>query len=256
MISEKNLALISEGSQCGEIEESPGVWAHRRKVLSFLPAGVTLAALASASKTFAADEAIDFERFLEAANAKADELIMDASAAGQDRYLRALSSLAAGLPDSPAPAAWNDSGQSDGPGTYIGFVPGGRSFTVLQWRMEPGARILPHAHTYGNVVTVGLEGAALVSNYEVIGKPDFETDAPFRARKTVQQALRPGDVNLVSLKRNYIHGFEAGADGARGLDITTRLKPKPDYSTPFLHPRGATSPDAVGAEFEAIWQRR
>ena len=44
--------------------------------------------------------------------------------------------------------------------------------------------------------------------------------------------MSPGDLNVVSLEHGYVHGFWAGPAGARGLDITTRIKPK--RSTPVL----------------------
>jgi hypothetical protein len=91
------------------------------------------------------------------------------------------------------------------------------------------------------------------SNYEVIGEPDYAYGGTFRVRQTVDQLLGPGDVNLVSLQRNYIHGFVAGPDGARGLDITTRLKPRPEHGTPFLD-IGAAPVDEFTRTFEASWE--
>lgn len=194
-----------------------------------------------------------FADFLETANPAAGRLASDRSAEGQLRYLRTLAALAAQLDDAPRPASWNDSNQGAEPGDYqIGFNPGGDPFRVLHWRLEPGAVCRPHAHTYGNVVTVGLEGEARVTNYEVVGEPDYESSDTFLVRRTVDQLLRPGDVNLVSLDRNYIHAFTAGPHGARGLDITTPLKPKPAFGTPFLDiaMRAGAERDPL---FEARW---
>ena len=135
----------------------------------------------------------------------------------------------------PVPDKWNSTSQGETPESYrIGFNAGGDPFRVLHWRLEPGAVCWPHAHTYGNVVSIGIEGVAQVRNYEVVGAPDYTFGGTFRVRQTVDQLLTPGSVNLVSLERNYIHGFVAGADGARGLDITTPLKPRPEHSTPYL----------------------
>ncbi len=53
--------------------------------------------------------------------------------------------------------------------------------------------ICTHAHTYGNVVTLGLEGQARVRNYERVDpRLDFETDQPFQVRKTIEQVLTAG----------------------------------------------------------------
>ena len=98
--------------------------------------------------------------------------------------------------------------------------------------MNPGTEIRRHAHTYGNVVTLGLEGAAIIENFEVLGAPDYDTKEVFRVRQTVSQWLTPGATNLINLQRNYIHGFKASSHGARGLDITTRILEK--HSTPYL----------------------
>jgi quercetin dioxygenase-like cupin family protein len=117
-------------------------------------------------------------------------------------------------------------------GHWIGSNGTFAPFVVLHWRLAPGKAIRPHAHSYGNVVTFGLEGEALVRNYEVDGERDYDRKGPIRARLTVEQVLRRGDINLVSLERNYVHGFVAGPDGASGLDITTRIKPK--RSSPVL----------------------
>ena len=197
---------------------------------------------------------MSFAEFLEEANPLAERLIADQTPRGQDTYLRSLSALAAQLDDVPLPDVFNNTNQGDTPEAYrIGFNPGGQSFTVLHWRLEPGARCRPHAHTYGNVLSVGLEGQVRVRNYEVDGAPDYEFGGTFRVRETVDQLLGPGDVNLVSLERNYIHGFVAGPDGARGLDITTRLKPRPEHSTPFLD-IGSKPVDEFLRTYEASWK--
>ena len=150
------------------------------------------------------------------------ELLADTSARGQDRYLLALASFAVRLGTVPEA----DPMRTVGPGHQIGSNHGPEPFTVLHWRLAAGAVIEPHAHSYGNVVTLGLEGSVRLRNYEVVGQRDYEAREPFRAQCTVDQILRPGDVNLVSLERNYVHGFVAGPRGARGLDITTRIRPK------------------------------
>jgi len=235
-------------ASCEEIEVSPGFIIERRSVLAglggLLAGGIPLPSHAAM---------LSFAEFLVEANTVAGDLVADTSGAGQDRYLRSLAALAAMLNDVPLPDRFNDTSQGDNPGDYqIGFNPGGETFTVLHWRLEPGARCRPHAHTYGNVVSVGLEGLVRASNYEVVGEPDYTLGGTFRVRQTVDQLLGPGDVNLVSLERNYIHGFVAGPDGARGLDITTRLKPRPEHSTPFLD-IGKETTDQLARIFEASW---
>ncbi len=234
-----------------EVELEPGFIVKRRSVFGLIPAACMASALLPGTAQTAAAEAagrLTYSDFLAKANPLAGSLVQDNSREGQDTYLFSIAALAARLLEAPEPASWNDSGQSEAPGTWIGFNPGGEAFTVLQWRMEPGTKIRYHAHTYGNVVTVGLEGAARVRNFEVTGGQDYQFGQTVRLRMTNDQLLLPRKTNLVSLAHNYIHGFEAGPDGARGLDITTRIKPK--QKTPFFRVR--SEPQGLMREVEAL----
>lgn len=200
-----------------EVKVSKGVVVRRRCLLGTL-AGIVLTR--SLPAWGAAAHKISFEEFLKDVIPQAKTLVADTSEGGQDAYLKAVAALAVRMEDVAPPQMRNT-----GPGNYIGVNPGGDPFTVLHWRMDPGAEIRIHPHIYGNVVTVGLQGAAEVVNYEVDGARDWTTTETFRVRRTVRQTLKDGDVNLVNLERNYMHGLRAGAEGARGLDITTRIKP-------------------------------
>ena len=239
-----------------EVEVSPGFFIKRRSALVGL--GGFLLSLAPSAKSFATlsefvNEDLPFDQFLAQANPLAQRLVGDVSASGQYRYLRSIAALASKLHSVPIPGKWNNTDQGETPKSYrIGFNPGGDPFKVLHWRLEPGAICRPHAHTYGNVVSIGLEGLARVRNYEVVGGPNYESGGTFLVRQTVDQLLEPGSVNLVSLVKNYIHGFDAGPDGARGLDITTPLKPRPVHSTPYLS-IGKTPVDEFHRTFEASW---
>ena len=69
-------------------------------------------------------------------------------------------------------------------------------------------------------------------------------------RQTHSQVLTHGEVNLVNLERDYIHGFQSSARGGRGLDITTRIKPKRE--TPFLN-MSKTPIEIEQGIYEASW---
>ncbi|MFN0207563.1 MAG: hypothetical protein ACKVS6_14750 [Planctomycetota bacterium] len=186
-----------------------------------------------------------YEDFLKDAVPAAKQLVGDTSRAGQDRYLHTIAALACLLLDVPAPKMTDK-----GNGTAIGANPSEAPFVVLHWKMEPGSVITPHPHIYGNVVTICLEGEVRVSNYEVMGEPDYNKKGTFQVRKTVDQWLSPGHTNLVNLDKNYIHGFEAGRSGARGLDITTKIRervPSPSMDVAKI-PR-----DASRSIFDASW---
>lgn len=240
-----------------EEEFSPGLFIERRTVLTGI--GGIIVGMIPAARAFAAAEgdvpgSSSFEQFLALANPIAKDLVDDVSSGGQDRYLRSIAAMASNMHGVPVPAKWNFSDQGTSPEAYaIGFNPGGDPFNVLHWRLEPGASCRAHAHTYGNVVTIGLEGIARVRNFEVVGGPDYTFGGTFQVRQTVDQILNPGSVNLVSLHRNYIHEITAGPDGARGLDITTRLKPRPDYGTAYLS-MGKTAANEFERILDASWE--
>lgn len=234
-------------------ETQPGVVVERRCFLTM--ATMALAAVAAPGSVLAQlgrrhGERIGFDEFLAVVVPEAKRLVADRSAAGQDRYLHAIASQAVRLAHVPRPDQWRDSGQGAGPGTFIGFNPGGDPFVVLHWRMEPGTVIRTHAHTYGNVVTLGLEGSVRVRNYEIVGTRDFNSKGTMRVQLTQDQVLTPRRVNLVSLERDYIHGFTAGPTGGRGLDITTRIAEK--RPTPYLDVSSAPL-DASRRIYEATW---
>jgi quercetin dioxygenase-like cupin family protein len=247
---------IKVARKIAEEEVSPGLFIERRTVLTGI--GGMILGMIPAARVFAAagDDvpgSISFEQFLAQANPIAKDLVGDVSSGGQDRYLRSVAAMASNMHGVPVPEKWNFSDQGSLPESYaIGFNPGGESFRVLHWRLEPGASCRAHAHTYGNVVTIGLDGVARVRNFEVVGEPDYTFGGTFQVRQTVDQLLNPGSVNLVSIHRNYIHEITAGPDGARGLDITTPLMPRPDFGTPYLS-MGRSLPDALGKAFEASW---
>jgi len=227
-----------------------GVTVERRGFLGLAAAGILGGPRALYAAVEAGDDgSMSLEQFLEEVAPMAKRLVADDSALGQDAYLHAIASYAVKVAETAQPEFRPT---SQGKGVGIGVHPGGDPFTVLHWRMEPGSRIRRHAHTYGNVVTLGLVGEAVVENWEVIGRRDYETKSNFRARCTVRQVLRQHDINLVSLERNYIHGFVAGPQGAEGLDLTTRLRNK--QTTPFLE-TDAEPVDAASGVYEARWVR-
>lgn len=230
------------------VEAEPGVVVERRSFLTIAATAFAAAGLPGMARAKRLDERSDaftYEDFLAEAVPAARTLVSDESRAGQDRYLFALAAIAVRLGDVVQPKM-----RSNAPGTFIGANEGGDPFVVLHWRLDPGASIGIHPHTYGNVVTLGLEGEALVDNYEVEGERDWLTTKPFVVRRTVSQWLTHGGINLVNLERNYCHGFSAGPNGARGLDITTRLRERVESPTLVL----GKSLDGPSARFEATWK--
>lgn len=231
---------------------SPGVVVERRcfmktAALAFGSLSIPGVATAHLGRS---NERLTYEEFLKEVVPVARKLVSDTSLAGQQRYLLTIASYAVRMADAPVPAM-RDSGQGAGAGTFIGAIPGADPFIVLHWRMEPGSIIRPHAHTYGNVMTLALEGEVRVENFEMVGARDFDARGTFKARKTQSQLLTPGQVNLVNLESGYVHSFQAGTRGGRGLDITTRIKPRRE-TTPYL--KLANKPVEIEpGVYEASW---
>jgi len=228
--------ITTEELEIGEAAEIfPGVVVERRcflRTATIAFGSLAIPGLATAQLARPGDARLSYEEFLKEVIPVAKRLVSDTSLTGQHRYLLTLASYAVRLADVPVPQM-RDSGQGAGTGTFIGANPGGDPFIVLHWRMEPGTVIRAHPHTYGNVMTLGLEGEIRVENFEMVGVRDFEAKGTFKVRKTQSQVLTPGQVNLVNLERGYIHGFQASARGGRGLDITTRIREKRE--TPYLN---------------------
>jgi len=236
-----------------EIEPSRGL--ERRSFLGAAAAAFGTVALGQSPLSPARpgpQPRLTYPEFVKAFGPVARDLVRDTSRLGEDRYLHTLASYAVRLVDVPVPEM-RQTTKGAGPHNFMGANEVGDDdpFVVLHWRMEPGSRIGLHPHLYGNVVTLGLEGEALIQNYEVAGDPDFDRKEPFHVRKIHEQILRPGEINLVPLSHGYVHGFVAGPAGARGLDITTRIREK--RPTPSLE----VSPNAIDAArglYEGTWR--
>jgi len=236
----------------GTIVRGEGPRLARRPMLALCAALGLAPRLALGRRALDGEFALDLESFLAQAVPLANELVMDTSSAGQDRYLHTLAGLAVGLRDVPVPEMNETTNKEVSPArTFLGAHDCDGPFSVLHWRMEPGARIGLHPHIYGNVVTVCLEGEVRIHNYELVGPRDFDTREPFQVRRTKDQVLVTGDTNLVNLEHGYVHGFVAGPAGARGLDITTRIRERRE--TPSLIV-GAVR-DEARALFEARWKQ-
>jgi hypothetical protein len=195
---------------------------------------------------------LTYEQFLAEAVPLARQLASDATRPGEDRYLLALAALAVRLQTVVVPKLRRVNA-ADQPAHWIGAndAPDDCPFTVLHWQLAPHAIVRPHPHTYGSVVTLGLEGEVRILNHETVEAPDYETAARFTLRRVHDQMLRPHDVNLVPLSHGFIHGFVAGPDGARGLDITTRVRDK----QPNLSVEIGKALDADRALYEGRWLR-
>ena len=227
----------------------------RREFLRFSAFAIGGTALGAPTRPIrpAVGEDLTYAEFLEEAVPLAKRLREYATRHGEDTYLMSLAALAVRLRavDVPELRRVNGPGQ---PAHWLGAndTPDDCPFTVLHWKLEPNGIVRPHPHTYGSVVTLGLEGEVRIQNHETVEPADFDATGRFLLRRTNDQILRPHDVNLVPLQHGYIHGFLAGPEGARGLDITTRVRDRQPNLSVEIDQRAA---DEARALFEGRWIR-
>ncbi len=242
-------------------ELAPGVVVERRSLL-WLPAAAALSlgwpsrvgAGTRGEKNAGPEEpgGLDWDAFLKASVPLARDLVKDASAAGQDAYLQRMAALAVRLQGAPDTRLF-PYGKLE---PKVEFAPSFRGvpFMIIQWRMHPRAVLPAHCHPRASVCTLGLEGEARVRNFEVEGEaPAYNSGSSrtFLIRETHSQLLSARRVNTLSSTRDNIHYFEAGPDGARGIDLTTPFGGDGSFS--FLAFEPDRPKDPRRRVFEATW---
>ncbi|MFM9904763.1 MAG: hypothetical protein ACKVQJ_09355 [Pyrinomonadaceae bacterium] len=133
----------------------------------------------------------------------------------------------------------------------VGFR--GIPFFVVEWRMAPNAFLPPHCHPNASVCTVGIDGEAQIRNFEIVGDaPEFSSDKQFRVQETRQGLVSKGRIITLSAKRDNIHTFQAGKNGARGIDISTYHGPNIGFSYLNINKKAANEEKRV---FDAHWTK-
>ncbi len=223
---------------------------------AFIPLGVAAGVIGfdvkAAVETLAPAAASDWTTFLERAVPAAKAALEEGDL---DRYLHTIAAQAAGLDDVPQPEFGRFGTFS--PPIELGVIHRGSPFIVIHWRLAPGAFFPAHCHPQASVCTVGLAGEARLRNFEIEGSaPDFNTDSTtaFKLRETKSEVMRKGRINTLSPDRDNIHCFEAGPDGARGIDITTGHGGDGKFSFLTLNYRRPV--DVEKRLFDATWTGR
>lgn len=224
-----------------------GVCIERRFVLQLplLLAGSSLAAARSE-----AAPGIGFSKLLSAGRALAAELL-EKKALDPDAYLFGLARLGAELRAEDVPRG--NLGAFGGYDPPVEFGPIHRELplVIIQWRFAPGAVLPPHNHTPAHVLSLCLEGECRVRHYDIAGEaPPLDSPASFRVRETESRILRPGRSTSLTPARDNIHTFEAGPDGALGIDINTFLPGEGDWSMIAIDDRPACGYERI---YEARW---
>jgi hypothetical protein len=198
------------------------------------------------------DRRLDWTSFLTQCGPVAQELHKDSSASGQEAYLHWVASMIVRARVSEIPRAKVGRFGKLEPAVRFGVFYRGEPFFIVEWQLEPGALLPPHCHPNASVCTLGLEGEARVRNFEVIGQaPEFSSRKTFLVRETHNEIIAPGRINTLSSMRDNIHTFQAGKNGARGIDISTYHGPDVGFS--FLDIAVAARKAERGI-FEAAWK--
>lgn len=219
----KNIRLLSTVT-LEKTEFESGVMIERRSFL-WLPL-VAVGAFLPATKAFANDNlvenALTWEGFIKECVPTAIELHKNTTAEGQDAYLFWLASMAARLSLDTIPKAKLGKFADLDPSVEFGVGYKGVPFFVVEWKMAPNAILPPHCHPNASVCTVGIEGEARICNFEIVGNaPEFTSTEKFKVRETHNEIVSRGRINALSAKRDNIHTFKVGKNGAHGIDIST-----------------------------------
>lgn len=251
---------VADLSSSKEEEVFPGVTERRHFLRSSLIATAAAIALSAAGVRAAGpvrkvvisgSEQLSWDDFLKLAVPVAQQLFADPGFT-VDEYLYRIGSLATRLKEIPDTKLF--------PYTAIDkrvfFAPSfrGKPFFIIQWRLEPGATLPAHNHPNASVCTLGYEGEVRLRNFEIVGEaPPYATKKSFQVRETHSQLMAHGRINALSPTRDNIHFFQAGKEGARGIDITTMHGKMEQFS--FLEIAEKPS-DARRRVFEASWSEK
>ena len=242
-----------------EVEVFPGIYERRHFLRRSLATITAIVALRATSKSLLAQtpskstgaagvDALMWDDFLKQSVPIAQQMIAD-PAFSVDEYLYRIGSLATRLKEIPNSVL--GSYKTVEPRVWFGPSFRGSPFFIIQWRMEPGAVLPPHNHPNASVCTLGFEGEVRLRNFEIIGEaPDYASKKTFRVRETRTEVMSHGRINTLAPLRDNIHCFQAGDEGARGIDINTLHGKTNDFR--FLD-MSKTPADSEKRIFEAAW---
>jgi hypothetical protein len=165
-----------------------------------------------------------FEAFVERAQRQVATLYNDASATGQDRYVQTLAAELSGMQERPAIALGEKSFRDLDPAVLLGTRMNTRPFFVVLWELAPNAVLPAHCHPRTSVCTLCLGGRARLRHFQVAkNAPAYNSNdkASFNLQQTRDMELTPGIISTLTETRDNVHLFQAGSEGAFGLDVTT-----------------------------------
>src|SRR5215475_8098247 len=196
---------------------------------------------------------LGWDDFLKQCVPVAEELHRDSSKSGQEAYLYWLASMSVRLRLKETPRAKLGRYGTLDPPVHFGRSFRGKPFFIVDRWLEPSAVLPPHCHPNASVCTLGIEGEARIRNFEIVGDaPDFSSKQTFQVRETHNEIIAPGRLNTLSALRDNIHTFQAGKQGASGIDISAYHGPDVGFS--FLD-IGDKARDAERRIYEAAWKK-
>jgi quercetin dioxygenase-like cupin family protein len=196
---------------------------------------------------------LGWDDFLKQCVPVAEELHHDSSKSGQDAYLYWVASMVSRLRLKEAPRAKLGRYGTLDPPVHFGRSFRGKPFFIVEWWLEPGAVLPPHCHPNASVCTLGIEGEARIRNFEIVGDtPDFSSKRTFQVRETHNEIIAPGRLNTLSALRDNIHTFQAGKQGARGIDISTYHGPDVGFSFLDISDKARVAEQRI---YEAAWKK-
>src|SRR5262245_26690415 len=237
-----------------ETDSTPGFRVMRRSLFC-LPALAAAALVWRDAEASSADSgrSADWEAFAKAADEAAKPVASGGSPEAYDAYLYTLAMQAARLRLESIPRAKLGAFASLEPKVEFGVGYRGAAFFVVEWAMEPHAWLPPHCHPNASVCTLGIEGEARIRHFEIVGDaPDFSSKQSFLVRETHNEIITPGRLNTLSALRDNIHTFQAGKQGARGIDISTYHGPDVGFSFLDISDKAR---DAERRVFDAAWKK-
>jgi hypothetical protein len=196
---------------------------------------------------------LGWDDFLKQCVPVAEELHRDSSKSGQNAYLYWVASMVARLRLKDLPRAKLGRYGTLDPPVHFGRSFRGKPFFIVEWALEPGAVLPPHCHPNASVCTLGIEGEARIRNFEIVGDaPDFSSKQTFQVRETHNEIIAPGRLNTLSALRDNIHTFQAGKQGARGIDISTYHGPDVGFSFLDISDKARVAEQRI---YEAVWKK-
>ncbi|HZS44129.1 MAG TPA: hypothetical protein VFC63_03440 [Blastocatellia bacterium] len=238
----------------GAIEERRGfLWKPMLVIGGLVFAGSSKVwSQSSGSKSSLDGNDLDFNSFFNECSALANAAAKNENLNEEDHLCRLLSFVSR-LRLQAVPTAKLGLFAGINPPIEFGPIKVSSPLSIIQWKLAPNAVLPAHNHNPADIVSVCLEGETLVRHFDLEGPaPEYSSTQTFRIRETRSDVLTPGRVSTLTQRRDNIHTFIAGDNGALGMDVNSFLPGnKPfsflDYSSKPIDPKRRV--------YEAVWRK-